>query len=135
MRGGRGSARAARACVQLLPPASFPQRSTTEAVRCGHFRVRHAYTIVVSVTVGVRELRGNLRAFLDRVESGEEVVVTERGKAIARITPVVWKTTLERLIEEGLVTPPSEPKLPLHEPIPVRGSVMDVLLEERRGDH
>jgi antitoxin (DNA-binding transcriptional repressor) of toxin-antitoxin stability system len=40
----------------------------------------------VSVTVGVREFRENLRAYLERVRAGEEVVVTERGTPIARIT-------------------------------------------------
>ena len=38
------------------------------------------------VTVGVREFRENLRAYLDRVKAGEEVVVTERGRPIARLT-------------------------------------------------
>jgi prevent-host-death family protein len=43
----------------------------------------------VTVTVGVREFRANLRAYLDRVEAGEDVVVTERGRPVARIVPSV----------------------------------------------
>jgi prevent-host-death family protein len=37
--------------------------------------------------VDVTDLRQNLPAWLDRVRVGEEVVVTERGAAIARIVP------------------------------------------------
>ena len=43
----------------------------------------------MSVTVGVREFRANLRAYLDRVEAGEELVVTERGRPVARVIPPV----------------------------------------------
>ncbi|MBA2276926.1 MAG: type II toxin-antitoxin system prevent-host-death family antitoxin [Chloroflexia bacterium] len=35
----------------------------------------------------VREVRDNLRAYLDRAEAGEEIVVMRRGKEVARIVP------------------------------------------------
>jgi prevent-host-death family protein len=81
------------------------------------------YTRVVSVEVGVRELRGRLRYWLDRVAAGEEVLVTDRGRPRARLIGA-----------EGVVTPPKRPKgsRPLPDPIPVRGSVTELLLEERR---
>jgi len=37
--------------------------------------------------VAVRELRQNLSRYLDRVKAGEELVVTERGREVARLTP------------------------------------------------
>jgi len=37
--------------------------------------------------VSVREVRDNLRAVLDRAEAGEEIVITRRGKEVARIVP------------------------------------------------
>jgi prevent-host-death family protein len=40
-----------------------------------------------SKTVGVRELRQNLSRYLKRVKEGETLVVTERGKEVARLTP------------------------------------------------
>jgi prevent-host-death family protein len=43
----------------------------------------------VVVTVGVREFRENLRAYLERVKAGEVVVVTERGTPVARVTAPV----------------------------------------------
>lgn len=37
--------------------------------------------------VGVRELRQNLSKYLDRVKDGEALVVTERGRQVARLIP------------------------------------------------
>jgi prevent-host-death family protein len=52
---------------------------------------------------GIRELRNHLSQYLDRVRTGEELVITDRGTAVARIVPVDRPRTLDRLIEEGLV--------------------------------
>lgn len=38
-------------------------------------------------SVGVRELRQNLSRYLERVKSGEALVVTERGREVARLVP------------------------------------------------
>jgi prevent-host-death family protein len=37
---------------------------------------------------GVREARQNLTALLDDVKKGREVVITEHGRAVARLAPV-----------------------------------------------
>ena len=37
--------------------------------------------------VGVRELRQNLSRYLERVKAGEGLVVTERGREVARLVP------------------------------------------------
>lgn len=61
----------------------------------------------MAVRVGVKDLRENLRSWLDAVKAGEEIVVTERGKAIAQLTPLdSGRKRLEELIELGLVRPP-----------------------------
>lgn len=39
-------------------------------------------------TAGVAQLKASLSKFLDHVKSGEEVVITEHGKPIARILPI-----------------------------------------------
>jgi prevent-host-death family protein len=41
----------------------------------------------MSESVGVRELRQNLSKYLDRVKEGEALVVTERGRQVARLIP------------------------------------------------
>ena len=39
--------------------------------------------------VKVTELRNNLPAYLNRVQGGEELILTSRGRAIARLSPVL----------------------------------------------
>jgi prevent-host-death family protein len=60
------------------------------------------------ITVGAFEAKTKLSELLNRVEGGEEVVVTRRGKPIARLVPAGGKpqarphrTTAEELIEIG----------------------------------
>ncbi|MEX2048168.1 MAG: type II toxin-antitoxin system prevent-host-death family antitoxin [Gemmatimonadota bacterium] len=89
------------------------------------------------VRVGVRDLRENLRSWLDRVKDGDEIVVTERGKAVAQLTPLdPPRSKLEELIEAGIVRPPLRPKhqidvskLPRMTPGP---TLSDIVIEQRR---
>jgi prevent-host-death family protein len=39
------------------------------------------------VRASVKELRENLRSFVERAEAGEEVVILERGREVARLVP------------------------------------------------
>ena len=39
-------------------------------------------------TAGVREARQNLTELLDDVKKGREVVITDRGRPVARLAPV-----------------------------------------------
>ena len=82
--------------------------------------------------VGVRELRNNLSRYLDRVRDGEEVVVTDRGRAIARVLPVGTERVLDRLIAEGVVTPAHRPKRHAGRPIKSKGAVSDLVADQRR---
>ena len=65
------------------------------------------------INAGVKEIKNHLSRFLARVKAGEEVVITERGKPIARIV----KETEERkavysalfdLVEKGIVVLPGK---------------------------
>ena len=38
--------------------------------------------------VGIRELKNGLSGYIDRVRDGEEVIVTDRGRPVARLVPV-----------------------------------------------
>jgi prevent-host-death family protein len=57
--------------------------------------------------IGVRELRQNASTYLERVKQGETIQVTERGVPIAVLAPLplVKKTRVEELIEQGILTP------------------------------
>jgi prevent-host-death family protein len=82
--------------------------------------------------VGVRELRNNLSRYLDRVRDGEEVIVTDRGRAIARVLPVGGERVLDRLIAEGVVTPAPKARLRAGKPIKSKGTVSDLVADQRR---
>ena len=82
--------------------------------------------------VGVRELRDNLSRYLHRVQAGEEVVVTDRGRAIARVLPVGAERALDRLIAAGVVIPAQQTKRPTGRPIKAKGTVSDLVADQRR---
>ena len=82
--------------------------------------------------VGVRELRNHLSRYLDRVRDGNELVVTDRGRAIARLVPVGGERVLDRLIGEGVVTPARREKSRATKPIKTKSTVSDLVGEQRR---
>jgi prevent-host-death family protein len=83
--------------------------------------------------VGIRELRADLSRWVRRVREGEEVVVTDRGKAVARLVPVDGERKIDRLIREGLVIPAPRPwRGPLPRPIEGAGPLSDLVLDDRR---
>ena len=43
--------------------------------------------------INVKEARSNLSSILDRVEKGEEIIITRRGKRVARISNIVNNPT------------------------------------------
>lgn len=82
--------------------------------------------------VGVRELRDHLSQWLDRARQGEEVTVTDRGHAIARLGPTE-RTRVDELIDAGLVIPAREPKTDLlPQPVEFDGSAAEFVAEQRR---
>ncbi|MDP8927433.1 MAG: type II toxin-antitoxin system prevent-host-death family antitoxin [Actinomycetota bacterium] len=82
--------------------------------------------------VGIRDLRNNLSRYLDRVRDGEEVVVTDRGRAIARLLPLGSERALDRLIAAGVVSPARQPKRRAGRPIEAKGTVSDLVADQRR---
>jgi prevent-host-death family protein len=83
--------------------------------------------------VGIRELRAQLSRYLDQVREGEEIVVTDRGKPIAKISPTNGRSKLDELIAAGIVTPaPRKEPRPLPKPIKIEGGISDLIDEQRR---
>ena len=84
-------------------------------------------------------LKARLSEYLDAVKAGEEVIVTERGRPVARLAPVnapeKADAHLQRLIRAGLARPPVR-KLPADfwerpRPADPDGRILAALLEER----
>jgi len=93
---------------------------------------------MVTVTT-VSKLKASLSAFLRRVKAGEEVLVTERGRVIARLSPPAASPALPESLREmerqGLLRLGTG-KLPrdfwqMPRPKDPKGLVMKALLEER----
>jgi prevent-host-death family protein len=57
----------------------------------------------MATEVGIRELKANLSAFVDRIEHGEVVTITRHGKPVARIVPPGISEGLAQLIADGTV--------------------------------
>jgi prevent-host-death family protein len=58
-------------------------------------------------TIGVRELRRYASRWLARVKAGETFVVTDRGRPVARLSPVGASTGYSDLVAEGRIAPGS----------------------------
>jgi prevent-host-death family protein len=92
-------------------------------------------------TATITEAKNRLSALLDRVRSGETIVITDRGRAVARLEPIVSasdstgrKQRLERagLARSGTAPPPAHR---IQRPAPQLrpgASAVEVLLDERR---
>jgi prevent-host-death family protein len=52
-------------------------------------------------SVGVRELRQRASELLRLVEQGETIEITDRGRPVARLTPVLEGTPLEQMYAAG----------------------------------
>jgi prevent-host-death family protein len=91
----------------------------------------------MSVGVGVRELKAHLSAHLARVKSGQTIVVTERGRPVAKLVPVQASPLpphVLRMLETGEATWSGEP-LPPFDPIPLKPgdkTLAEMVSEDRR---
>jgi prevent-host-death family protein len=77
--------------------------------------------------VSIKELRADLSRFIKRVREGEEIVVTDRGKAVARIVPLDGQRKIDRLIAAGVVKPAKRRTNWLPEPIKAEGTISDLI--------
>jgi prevent-host-death family protein len=87
------------------------------------------------MTVGIRELKRQLSAYIRQVKAGGTVIITERGTPVGRIVPLSpsLETRIEALIEAGFLAWNGRKLTPLAPMARVRGqrTVADLLLEDR----
>jgi prevent-host-death family protein len=90
-------------------------------------------------TAPVSELKARLSEYLNQVKAGMEVLITDRGKPVARLVPILrskdLKESLVRMEKQGLIKLGSG-KLPkdfwrMDRPDDPQGLVLKALLEER----
>lgn len=91
------------------------------------------------IYVGVRDLKAKLSEYLDKARLGDEVIVTDHGKPIARLIkePIKQKSTIDKmylLAEKGLIQLPSKvKKIKTTTPLNTKSKMTasDILLNDR----
>lgn len=84
--------------------------------------------------VAITVLRAHLSEWIDHARNGEEVIVTERGAPVAKLVGMQWQDRIEQLIADGVISPvkPAErPRATGRKRVKPRGSVSDLIVEER----
>ena len=70
-------------------------------------------------SVGVRELRQRASELLRRVEAGETIEVTDRGRPVAVLAPLPDRSPIERLTDAGDLVPSRHDLDDLPRPLPL----------------
>jgi prevent-host-death family protein len=89
------------------------------------------------VDIGIKELKAHLSAHLARVKAGDTVVITDRGKPVAKLVPAAAQdvpAAVARLLASGEANWSGEP-LPPFEPIALTAgakTIAQMIAEDRR---
>jgi prevent-host-death family protein len=88
----------------------------------------------LKVEVGVRELHDQLSRYVRHVSDGAEVIVTMRGRRVARLSPIEAADPLADLRARGLVDEPTRPKrrARARKRLVSSAPVSDLVAEQRR---
>jgi prevent-host-death family protein len=94
--------------------------------------------------VGLREANQNFSRLIKAIRQGTEVVLTDRGRPIAKLVPIKSEATirnesldelLDRLAAEGLVRRASEAgPLPPFKPIKISGPPFSKTIQDERDE-
>jgi prevent-host-death family protein len=84
--------------------------------------------------VGVRELHDRLSRYVQHVKDGGEVVVTMRGRRVARLVGIAEVDPLADLRARGLIREPTAPRSPRarRARLKAAGPVSDLVADQRR---
>ena len=85
------------------------------------------------IEVGIRELKNGLSRYIDQVREGKEVIVTEHGRPVARLTTLTEQDDrLQQLIASGAVRPALKPKNPRPRGrLKATGSISEIVISGR----
>ena len=90
---------------------------------------------MAQITVSIRELKPRLEHYLRRVKRGDVLVITQRGKTVARIVPVTLsaQARARELVKARLVNWNGRRLPPIKPVARARGArtVSDLVLENR----
>ncbi len=84
--------------------------------------------------VAISTLRAELGQWVHRAQQGDDVVITERGVPVARLTAVGSTSLLEQLTRDGVLARAGRPDRPVArgvERVRASGPVTDLVGEQR----
>lgn len=85
------------------------------------------------LSVGIKELKAKLSGYIDMVQKGDEIVVTERGKEVALVIPLSPERRLvSKLMKSGKAAWQGGKPEGMAGIQGRGGSISDTVLEERR---
>ena len=91
------------------------------------------------ITAGIKQLKNHLSRYIGLVKKGDDVLITERGRVIARIVKEDSRSfrlrqALQPLILKGqVIMPTREIERDIPEPFELNGRpVSEIVLEDRR---
>jgi len=85
----------------------------------------------MSATVSIREVNQHTSAVFQRVENGDDLVVTKAGRPLARVIPFRPRDRYEQLVAEGRVIPAEAGSLPPLRPVTTPHDVDELIAWER----
>jgi prevent-host-death family protein len=89
-----------------------------------------------TVSVGIRELKNKLSAYLGKVKAGERLAVTDRGEVVAFIVPASESPELDgllKLVREDRAAWNGGKPSGSESPVRIKGrAVSEIVLEDRR---
>lgn len=87
------------------------------------------------ISVGVREAKINLSKLLKNVQEGREIIITDRGKPVGKIVPVLTRTLpladrIKQMEKHGWIEPRGKRERELYPPILLPAELAQKYLEE-----
>ena len=83
------------------------------------------------MNVGIRELKARLSEYVRKAAGGEQILVTDRGRPVARLEGIGGHSMVNRGIAEGWITPPTRSGLTPAVHYKSSRSTMEVIDEDR----
>lgn len=87
-------------------------------------------------SVGIRQFKENMGHYVDLLRSGQDIILTDRKKQIARITPVGMSATevaVRRMVLDGKASWGGGRPQAIQDRVRIKGKgVADAVVEDRR---
>lgn len=85
------------------------------------------------IAVGIKELKARLSSYVERVQQGEEVVITDHGREVALVVPISPERRAVKALMDGGRAKWSGGKPMGKRGVSIKGEPLsDTVLEERR---